>query len=205
MSDGVYVVTGATSGIGAAVAAALTARGARVVGVSRTGAVALDLSAPDAPERLAAALAPLGPMRGFVHCAGTDELAPLGFVTAEQAARLYALHVVFPMRFLGWLGKRANHADGAAAVLVSSTAADEPVPGNAAYAAAKAAVRALAQTADAELAPRGLRVRCVTFGPVDTPMARGSWMAALPAEARAAAEARLMSPAAAAEQILSQL
>lgn len=205
MNDGVYVVTGATSGIGAAVAAALRARGATVVSVSRTGEVALDLAAPDAPERLAAALAARGPVRGFVHCAGTDELAPLGLVTAEMASRLYALHVIFPMRFLGWMGKRANHVANAGAVLVSSTAADEPVPGNAAYAAAKGAVRSLALTARAELAPRGVRVACVTFGPVDTPMARNSWLAALPSEQRAAAEAKLMSPDAAAEQILSLL
>lgn len=205
MSAGVYVVTGATSGIGAVVAAALAARGDRVVSVSRTGDIALDLSAADAPERLAAALAPYGPVRGFVHCAGADELAPLALVTAEMAARLYALHVIFPMRFLGWMGKRMNHVAEAGAVLVSSTAADEAVPGNAAYASAKAAVRALALTAQAELAPRGVRVACVTFGPVDTPMARNSWMTALPAAARAAAEAQLMDPAQAAERILSLL
>lgn len=205
MSAGVYVVTGATSGIGSAVAAALVARGETVVSVSRTGQVALDLAAADAPERLAEALKAYGPVAGFVHCAGVDELAPLGLVTSEQAARLYALHVIFPMRFLGWMAKRANHVDTANAVLVSSTAADEPVPGNAAYAAAKAAVRALAQTANAELAPRGVRVSCVAFGPVDTPMARGSWLAMLPSEERKAAEAKLLPSAVAAEQILALL
>ncbi|MGN0855440.1 MAG: SDR family NAD(P)-dependent oxidoreductase [Kiritimatiellia bacterium] len=205
MRDGVYVVTGATSGIGAAVAAALRAQNAAVVTVSRTGDVALDLAAADAPERLAAALSSHGPVGGFVHCAGTDELAPLGQVTAAMAARLYALHVIFPMRFLGWLGRRTNHVANAGAVLVSSTAADEPVPGNAAYAAVKGAVRSLAITARAELAPRGVRVSCVAFGPVDTPMARNSWLAALPAAQRTAAVVKLMSPARAAAEILSLL
>ena len=44
------------------------------------------------------------------------------------------------------------------------------MPGNAAYGAAKAAVRSFARTLAAELPPRGIRVNAVTPGPIDTPI-----------------------------------
>ena len=149
MSGVCTVVTGATSGIGAAVAA-----------------------------RVAAAVkARFDAVRGFVHAAGFVAPAPLGLVQDETVHRLFSVHALFPLQFLGWLAKRPNHADGAAAVLVSSLAAHEGDCGNAAYAAAKGAVEGLLRPAAAELAPRGVRVNAVVLGVVDTPMARNSWMA----------------------------
>ena len=59
---------------------------------------------------------------------------------------------------------------GGAVVLTTSIANVKGMPGNAAYGAAKAALRSFARTLAAELLPREIRVNAVTPGPTDTPI-----------------------------------
>lgn len=191
MSAGAYVVTGASSGIGEALARRLLARGCAVLGVARRADrlealfagnprarfLAADLSLAGAAEAVAAAAGKeFGALRGFVHCAGFASPAPIGMIERDVAMRLFAVHAVFPLEFLGWMAKRKNREDGACAVLVSSRSARNPDVGNAAYAAAKGAVEGLFATARAELAPRGVRVELYAPSEVDTAMAQSTWM-----------------------------
>ncbi len=65
------------------------------------------------------------------------------------------------MPFINW---------GGSIVLATSVANVKGMPGNAAYGAAKAALRSFARTLAAELLPREIRVNAVTPGPIDTPI-----------------------------------
>ena len=189
MSARAYVVTGASSGIGEAVARRILSRGDSALLVARRGdrltvlasefpaarILACDLCGEGAADRVAKAAAPI-PLAGFVHCAGFADPAPIGMVDETSARRLFSVHAIFPLMFLGWMARRGNHAEGASAVLVSSRSARVADVGNAAYASAKGAVEGLFATASAELAPRGVRVELFSPSEVDTAMARDTWM-----------------------------
>jgi len=192
-----YVVTGASSGIGEGVARILLDRGDSVLLVARRAdrlaalaagrpaarAFAADLAERGAAVRVAGeAKRALGPLDGFVHCAGFAAPAPVGMMDEETVARLFAVHAAFPALFLGRMARRDAHADGASAVLVSSRSARAADPGNAAYAAAKGAVEGFYETARVELAARGVRLEIARLSEVDTEMARATWMRTAPPE-----------------------
>ena len=190
------VVTGAASGIGYAVAVQLSRRGERVVAVDlneerlreRFGndpnvvGVACDLTTQDGFGSLTSAIkADFAGVKGFVHAAGIDAMAPLGMIPAEVAQKLFAVHAVFPMQFLGWLGKKANHASEASCVLISSLSAHEGAKGHVAYAAAKGGVEGFLRPAAAELVAKGIRLNAVVLGVVETEMSK-SWIGKLSKE-----------------------
>ena len=171
------VVTGACSGIGAAVAAELRSRGEEVFAVDlKGGDIAIDLLAPDAVAQLGAAIkAKYEGVMGFVHCAGFDSAAPLGLIKPETVQRLVDIHAGFPIQFFGWLQKKPNHAPSTSCVLISSLSVHEGAKTHVAYAAAKGAVEGILKPAAAELAPKGIRLNEVILGVVETEMAH-TWM-----------------------------
>lgn len=178
------VVTGAASGIGAAVTALLRSRGEEVFTVDLKGEVdcTCDLLTADGFKQLTDTLkAKYEGAKGFVHCAGFDQMAPLGMIKDESVQRLVAIHAGFPIQFLGWMSKKNNHAENSAAVLISSLSAHEGAKGHVAYAAAKGAVEGVLAPAAAELAPKGIRLNEVVLGVVQTEMAMG-WISKLTPE-----------------------
>ena len=198
MDEYCTVVTGAAGGIGFAVASRILEEGGKVVAADldaerlreRFGghegvvAVACDLATDAGLSALTEAVsARFAGARGFVHAAGFDAMAPLGMTAPDDMQRLFAIHAVFPVRFMGWMAKIRNHAPDASCVLISSLSAHEGAKGHVAYAAAKGAVEGLLKPAAAELVERGVRLNAVVLGVVDTEMSRG-WMKMLPPERR---------------------
>src|SRR3954447_6169578 len=152
------VVTGVSSGIGAAIAARLLQEGWTVTGLSRTdpGQLgpgfahrAVDLLDP---SQLRTALEGLQPT-ALVHAAGLMRAGSLGTLDAEAGRVLWRLHVEAASLLADVLVPRMP--DGGRIVLIGSRTASGAA-GRSQYAATKAALGAMARPGPLELAPRGI-------------------------------------------------
>lgn len=196
------LLTGASRGIGRAIAGALIAQGARLALVGRDRAalravaagddrhvlIEADLADSAAVQGLAErAEQALGGLEAFVSAAGIATYEHVGRVT--EVALAQQLQVNFTAPFL--IGQAAaecmGRAHGGSLLYVASTLATHPAPMTAAYAASKAALIAAARSLALELGPRGVRVNAIAPGVVDTDMVRAPRPTGAPADARALA------------------
>jgi len=186
----VAVVTGSASGIGAATAELLAARGATVAGLDlATGA---DVTSTESVAAFVAAVAAEhGRIDVLVNNAG---IGAQGDVTAnddDEWRRLLDVNVVGMVRVSRAALPHLRRSGRAAIVNVSSIVALVGLPQRALYAASKGAVAALTLAMAADHVQEGIRVNAVIPGTADTP-----WVARLldtaddPAAARAALLAR---------------
>ncbi len=171
------VVTGASSGIGLAIAHDLLGAGWHVLGLSRSrGAlpdaatwVPCDLadvsSAGEAVQAVRGATA--GGVGAIVHAAGLQYSSGIGDLRLEHGERMWAVHVRGAELIVG--GLVDTLVDGGRVVLVGSRTMTG-VPGKSQYAATKAALAAMARAWAAELAPRRITVNVVAPGPTRTAM-----------------------------------
>jgi 3-oxoacyl-[acyl-carrier protein] reductase len=183
-------VTGAAGGLGRAIVAELAAAGVQVgacdlpealAGGAAAGAAAsagFDLRDADAVRRGVAEIsAALGGLDAVVANAGvvdTVHRADRFPLEAWQGDLDTNLTGQFLLAQAAWPDLRASAKAGGspAIVFVSSAAAELGLPGQAAYAAAKAGVAGLGRTLAAEWGPRGVRVNVVMPGMIGTPKVR---------------------------------
>jgi 3-oxoacyl-[acyl-carrier protein] reductase len=162
------VVTGATSGIGAAVAELLGADGARVVRVARSEGI--DVTAPDAAERIAERAA--GPVDILVNNAGTSEIKPLDELTDADYYDAFELNVMAPLRLMRHFAPLMAERAWGRIVNVTSTAGKRPSQTWPAYSVAKAGQHSLSRLFADFWADRGVHVNAVAPGPTGTPLWR---------------------------------
>lgn len=169
------LVTGASSGIGAAIVARLLADGWQVTGLSRRPAgvehrafrpVLCDLADP---KDLRACLAEMEAKCAFVHAAGLMQGGTLGQLDAAALATMWQVHVAAAEVI-------ANHfaptmPPGGRIVLLGSRTANGAA-GRSQYAATKAAMVGMVRSWAIELAPRGITANIVAPAATDTPMLR---------------------------------
>jgi NAD(P)-dependent dehydrogenase (short-subunit alcohol dehydrogenase family) len=175
------LVTGASSGIGRAIALRCLAEGAHVLATGRRAdaldeldgaeTYACDLLEPGAAEAcVARAVERLGGLDGAVHAAGTVLRGqdPRGS-SDEEIDEVLLANLAVPQRVaraaLGALGR------GGSLVLISSQLGRIGAPGYASYCAAKGGVDALVRSLAVDVGPDGIRVNAVAPGLVRTPMA----------------------------------
>lgn len=166
------LVTGASSGIGAAIVERLLRDGWRVTGISRRAGpfyhpafehLPLDLNDFD---NIANAVADIAPT-ALVHAAGMLKVGPLGSLDHDDGAAMWRLHVDVAMRLADALAPRLPR--GGRIVFIGSRTASGAA-GRGQYAATKAALVALARSWASELAPKGITVNVVAPAATETPM-----------------------------------
>ncbi|WP_186329559.1 SDR family NAD(P)-dependent oxidoreductase [Agrococcus jejuensis] len=167
------VVTGAASGIGAAIADHLEDAGDRVVRLDRHGPSdeGFDVADESAWDSL-----PADGVVGLVHAAGIRRRAPIADTTLATFREVLDVNVAGTFLALRWAARAASsHGVLRSVVTLSSAVASRTVEGQAAYNASKSAVGALTRTAAIELAPVGVRVNAVAPGSIVTPMTAAGW------------------------------
>ncbi len=182
----VALITGASSGIGAATAAVLARAGARLIVTgrdedrlrsvaARTRALAMpaDLSEEDGPERLIkTALAEAGRIDLLVCNAGAGWAGPIGDLPGPKATELITVNLLAPVQLARLVAPGMAERGTGRMIFVSSIAGMTGVRHEAVYAATKAGVNYLAESLGYELAGTGAGASLVLPGVVDTPFFR---------------------------------
>lgn len=183
----VALVTGAASGIGAACARSLAARGAAklfLVDIDGAGLDALDFTQYSGCEvnRITGSVADealwggLGPrLTGLDHAvvnAGIGSGGPIAEISLAEWRRVMAVNLDGAFLTLA-TSLRAMADRGGSAVVVASVTGLKPVPGIGPYGVSKAAVAHMARIAAVENARKGIRVNAIAPGGVDTAIWEG--------------------------------
>lgn len=194
------LITGASSGLGQAVARRLADQGAQLVLVSRRPdalaeafpshqAINADVAEESAWKEVAAAVkAGVGALDGVVLAAGIQEVRPLMMESAASLHGVWKVNVAGSIGLVGALLKARLVARGASIVFFSSGAAQSGGAGIVSYAASKGAVEAATRSLALELAGQKIRVNAVAPGVVPTPMS-DKYMSRLTPDQRLAVEA----------------
>ncbi|WP_172153060.1 3-hydroxyacyl-CoA dehydrogenase [Pseudomonas tumuqii] len=215
IEDRVFLLTGASSGLGLATARTLVGQGAKVlladINAEAGEARAAELGAQarfvqtditreeDGRRAVAVALQAFGGLHGLVNCAG---VAPAEKVLGRNGAhgldsfsRVIQINLIGSFNMLRLaaeaMAQGEPNEDGERGVIVNtaSVAAFDGQMGQAAYAASKGGVAALTLPAARDLARSGIRVMCIAPGIFETPM-----MASMPQEVRDSLAANVPFP-----------
>lgn len=165
----VAVITGASSGIGAACAQRLRADGWRVEPIARRASIPADLTRAADMDRAVQAIASRHAQVHALVCAAGDFLvAPMERTSAAEFERIWRITVWSKFYLVRALLPLL--LPPAAIVHIASLAAHFDFPDETAYISAMHGVVGLARAQDAELRGRGIRVSVVSPGTVRTPL-----------------------------------
>lgn len=183
----VYLITGASSGIGADCAKYLASLGAKVIVAGRDperleqtrsqlagsghGSLSIDLAtADDFAAPLKELVTEHGPLSGIVHSAGAHSTTPLRATTRANLRELFEINVEAAILLTKAFCRKGMHRPPASVVFLSSAAGLVGEPALTGYSATKGALIAMARSMAIELARDQIRVNCVAPGIVESPM-----------------------------------
>ena len=178
------IVTGASSGIGAAIAEAMAQAGANVVLVGRdaerlarvadlcegrSATIIADVTDDDAPSRIVqGALGAFGGIDVIVHSAGVFYPRPFPDSPVASLDEQWRVNVRAPYAITH--AAQAHLGPGSSVIFISSIAGKLGFPQSAAYCATKGAIEMLVRALSTEFAPRGIRVNAIAPGNIHSPM-----------------------------------
>jgi len=180
----VVLITGGSTGIGAATADFFARAGANVVITGRTERTLASAAAQHAnisyvvgdvarPEDSSFVLAEVrarhGRLDALVNNAGVIEIMPFAKLDTDHVRRTFDTNVLGLIEVTRLALPMLTSSKGAI-VNITSTQSDQPFASTSVYAATKAAVLALTRAWAKELGPLGIRVNAVSPGPIDTPI-----------------------------------
>ncbi|TNF42239.1 MAG: SDR family oxidoreductase [Cytophagales bacterium] len=168
MKDKNIVVIGGNSGIGKAVASALSEQGANLFLYSKSGegTTALDISSdfseiPGLPEKV----------DGVVYCPGTINLKPFHRISIEDFKNEMEINFFGAVRVLQACMKGLKKSDSPSVVLYSTVAVQTGMGFHAGISSAKGAIEGLTRSLAAEWAPSKIRVNAIAPSLTETPLA----------------------------------
>ena len=199
LSEKTIVVTGASRGLGRAVAIEFAARGANVLGVGRDesalqetahlagagfSAGTLDVRDEAAVTEYFAALPSLDVL---INNAGIARIRPLLETPAEEVREILEINVVAAFVVLREAARKMAQSGGGHIINIASDAATRGIDRMAPYVASKHALLGLSRSAHLELKPLGVRVSALCPGPIQTDIlgTGTAWDAAMPPQALA--------------------
>ena len=169
------LVTGASSGIGRGVAVACSQMGATVLIVGRNSQhlnetfeflqgenhqqFICDLTNSEEVKEMVATLPPLD---GIVHCAGIGQRIPAKQLLAKDVDKVMDINFKAPVLLQSSLLQQRKVKKDASIVFIASIASWSPSFGNSVYSASKGAIISYANCLSLELAPRQIRVNCIS-------------------------------------------
>lgn len=177
-----FLVTGASSGIGQAVAIALSGQEARVVVTGRSTsrladtlrqlnprceALAADLTRDADLEALCGRLPALD---GICHSAGIIKPFPARLMDKAEFDKVFSINALAPIALTGQLLKKKKINPGASIVFISSIASAFAHVGSSSYSSSKAAVEAYSRSIAIEHARKAIRSNCLRPALVESPI-----------------------------------
>lgn len=186
----IFIVTGASSGLGEGTALLLNELGATVVGIARNeerlNAMKAKCKYPEnmnleikdltvdiekLPQYVKELKNKYGKFQGLAYCAGVVEVKPLQLLDLQEMKNLFDINYFAPiMMAKGFADKRNNVGAGASAVFISSLASVACSRGMTTYSGAKAALISSIKSIAKECAPYKIRFNCVSPSDIKTPM-----------------------------------
>lgn len=184
LANKTILVTGASSGIGRGIAIACASMGARVILTARNverlqetknllegdGHIVIAADLTDAKQR-GALVEQIPTLNGLVQCAGKMQRVPCKSISQDEIDTVFTTNSEAPILLQAELLRARKIAKAASIVYIASMAAHSAVAGNALYSASKASLIAYAKCLALELAPRNIRVNCISPAMVWTDLA----------------------------------
>lgn len=180
----VLLVTGASRGLGRAVAERAIAAGYEVIGLARSAAEApfpihaCDVADAAAVKAVASALPHETPLWGVVNAAGIASMNLALMTPAATVQRVIATNLMGAIHVSQAFAPALVRAKAGRIIHFSTIAVPLGLAGEAVYVASKAGVEGFSRTFAREVAGFGVTVNCVAPGPIDTDL-----IAKVPAEA----------------------